>query len=146
MSQAEGNALWTVDQLYGYTAHAGAEQDAETALSHGLKSFEFNPQWLAMQQGVTSRVSRIVSQTQTEISRMSRQSFELRQQVTSEATRKFSNAMMGLLDARDPLSGRELKVDNASNFQWIDVNGRITGTETDTRPSGIDPRLLVTLP
>ena len=52
------------------------------------------------------------------------------------------------LEKAHAVSGRcrEFKVDNAANFRWIDVNGRIIGTQTDTRPAGIDPRLLVTLP
>ena len=142
----QGPGLWTVDQLYGYTASEGSEQEAEAALSQGLKSFEYNPQWVAMQQGITSSVSKIVAQTQAEISRMSMESFEYRQQVSSEATRKFSNAILGVLDARDPATGRELKVDNAANYHWIDVNGKILGTQTDSKPKGIDPRPLVTLP
>ena len=99
-----------------------------------------------MQQGIAMQTSKIVSQTQTEISRMSRSSFENQQRVTSEATRKFSNAMLGLVDARDPATGREMKVDNAANYHWIDNTGRILGTQTDTKPAGIDARLLVTLP
>jgi hypothetical protein len=145
-SMQAGNGIWVVDQLYGYTASPGAEETAAAALSHGLDTFQFNPQWLQMQSNVTMQTSRIVSQTQAEIARMSKSSFEYRQRVNSESTRKFSNAMLGLLDARDPVSGRELKVDNAANYHWIDVNGKITGTTTDTRPVGIDPRQLVTLP
>jgi hypothetical protein len=145
-SQMGNNGIWVVDQLYGYTAAPGAEPGAQAALSRALETFQFNPQWLQMQQGVAMQTSRIVSQTQSEISRMSRSSYEHRQRTTSESTRKFSNAMLGLVDARDPATGRELKVDNAANYHWIDVNGRITGTQTDTRPAGIDPRLLVTLP
>jgi hypothetical protein len=146
LTQMQGNALWVVDQLYGYMASSGAEPQAEATLSQALESFQFNPQWVAMQQGVTSAVSKIVAQTQTEISRMSKESFEYRQKVTSEAARKFSNATLGLVDVRDPATGREFKVDNAADYHWIDVNGRITGTQTDARPMGIDPRLLVTLP
>jgi len=146
MTQTGGNGIWMVDQLYGYTAQGGAEEEAARALSLVLETFQFNPQWLQMQQGVAMQTSKIVSQTQTEISRISRSSFENRQRVTSEATRKFSNAMLGLVDARDPATGREMKVDNAANYHWIDNSGRIIGTQTDTKPAGVDARLLVTLP
>jgi hypothetical protein len=54
--------------------------------------------------------------------------------------------MLGVVDVRDPLTGREFKADNSANFRWIDNNGRIIGTQTDTKPAGIDARLLVTLP
>ena len=146
LTQMPGNALWVVDQLYGYMAAGGAEAQAEAALSHALESCQFNPQWVAMQQGIVGAVSKIVAQTQTEISRMSKESFEYRQRVTSESARKFSNATLGLVDVRDPATGREFKVDNAADYHWIDANGRILGTQTDARPQGIDPRLLVTLP
>jgi hypothetical protein len=145
-TQMGNNGIWVVDQLYGYTSSPAAEQQAEEALRHGLQSFQWNPQWLQMQQGLTMKVSGIVSQTQSEIAKMSKSSFELRQRSTSESMRKWSNAMLGLADAVDPATGRELKVDNAANYHWIDVNGKIAGTLTDTKPAGIDPRLLVTLP
>lgn len=145
-TQMGNNGIWVVDQLYGYMSSPGSEDEAEETLSRGLQSFQWNPQWLRMQQGLAMQVSGIVSQTQTEIAKMSKASFEYRQRSGSESMRKWSNAMLGLLDARDPATGRELKVDNAANYTWIDVNGKITGTLTDTKPAGIDPRMLVTLP
>lgn len=141
-----GMGLWSVDQLYGYTAPAESEQEAEEVLHRGLKTAEINPQWAAMQQGLASSVSKIATQTNAEIARMSRDSFERQQNINSEAMRKWSNAQLGVLDARDPRDGRILKVDNAANYHWIDVNGKIIGTNTDSVPKGIDPRPLVTLP
>jgi hypothetical protein len=146
LTNLTGNGIWAVDSLYGYLATPGGEESAALAMSHGLETFQFNPQWLQMQSNIAMQTSRIVSQTNAEISKMSKSSYEYKQRVNSEAMRKWSNATLGLVDARDPVSGRELKVDNAANYHWIDGNGKITGTQTDTRPAGVDVRMLVTLP
>lgn len=146
VTQTQGNGIWAVDQLYGYVSQAAAEPEAQTALAHGLESFQWNPQWVQMQQGVAMQTSAIVHQTQVAVSGMIKSTHENKSRVDSEVSRKRSNAMLGVLDARDPATGRELKVDNAANFHWIDNSGRIIGTQTNTRPAGVDARLLVTLP
>ncbi len=62
-----------------------------------------------------------------------------------ELARRRSNAILGVEDVVDPLTGREFKVESGSNYYWVDHRERIVGTETDVRPS-LDFRELIRLP
>jgi hypothetical protein len=62
-----------------------------------------------------------------------------------ELSRRRENAILGVEDVVDPVTGRELKVESGSNYYWIDHRGDIVGTQTDTRPN-LDFRELTRLP
>ena len=144
-AQMQGGALWNVEYLYGYMAPQSKQETAQSTLEHLLASFQLNPQWAAMQQNITANTSQIVTQTNEKISSMIMESFEYRNRVNDELSRKWENAILGVEDVIDPLSGRQFKVESGSNYQWIDNRGYVVGTQTDTRP-GFDFRKLVRLP
>lgn len=110
-----------------------------------IKTFEINPQWMALQQNITAQTSRVVHETYEEISKISSQSYWHRQAANDEIARRRSNAILGVVDVVDPASGREYKVESGSNYYWIDPQGRIVGTETYAVPT-IDFRELLQLP
>jgi hypothetical protein len=149
-SLASGSAgmpggIWRVEYLYGYLAAREQAALAQQILSRMLTSYQDNPQWLAMQQNITAATSRIVTQTQQEVSKMISDSFEYRNQVDDEISRRRQNAILGTVDVIDAATGREFKVENSSNYYWLDHRGVIVGTETDTRP-GLDFERMVALP
>lgn len=137
--------IWNVEYLFGYLAPEGKTGTAQDVLGHILQTVQINPQWLAMQQNVAANTSQIVSQTQAAISQTISSSYWSRQQTLDELSRRRSNATLGVLDVVDPATGREIKVENSSNYYWIDHRGTIVGTETHTRPN-LDFRELVQLP
>ena len=49
------------------------------------------------------------------------------------------------MDVVDPATGSSFKVENGSNYYWIDDRGSIVGTDTSTQPS-VDFRQIVALP
>ncbi len=136
---------WNVEYLFGFLAPEAQASLAHGVLDHILGSVQLNPQWVAMQQNITANTSQIVSRTQTEISKSISSSYWSRQQTLDEISRRRSNATLGVLDVVDPLTGRELKVENDSNYYWMDPRGTIVGTQTDTRPN-LDFRQLIQLP
>lgn len=142
---AAPGGLWHVEYLFGYMAAGGKAQLAQSALNHMLASLQVNPQWLAMQQGITANTSQIVSRTQEEISKTITSSYWTRQAVMDEVSRRRSNAILGVVDVVDPETGRQIKVENSSNYYWINPQGMIVGTQTDTRPD-LDFRGLLPLP
>jgi hypothetical protein len=146
-TQAMGMAggLWNVEYLYGYLAPPRRFAEAQQVMNHLLQTIQINPQWMAMQQGITANTSQIVSQTANAISETISQSYWSRQQTMDELSRRRSNATLGVVDVIDTATGREIKVENSSNYYWIDHRGTIVGTETYTRPH-IDFRELVQLP
>jgi hypothetical protein len=146
-TQAAGmpGGLWTVEYLFGFLASEGKATLAQSVLDHMLASVQVNPQWAAMQQNVAANTSQIVSRTQEAISRTISSTYWSRQQTMDELSRRRSNATLGVTDVVDQQTGREIKVENSSNYYWIDHRGTIVGTQTDTRPN-IDFRELTKLP
>jgi hypothetical protein len=137
--------LWNAEYLAGYLAPLAKRPLAQSALDRALRTFQVNPQWAAMQQGITANTSRIVSRTSEEISRIVDDTYWKRQQTMDEIARRRSNATLGVVDVVDPDTGDTRKVESGSNYYWVDQRGTIVGTETDTRPN-LDFRNLMQLP
>ncbi|GIW55442.1 MAG: hypothetical protein KatS3mg082_1846 [Nitrospiraceae bacterium] len=137
--------VWNVQYLFGYLAAREKAEQAQSVLNTMIKSLQLDPQWVAMQQNVTANVSQIVSRTNAEISSIISESYWSRQGTMDELSRRRSNAILGVEDVMDPVTGREIKVESGSSYYWIDQRGTIVGTETDTRPN-IDFRELIRLP
>ena len=138
-------AIWHIEYLYGYLAARDQARQAEQILSHMLSSYQDNPQWMAMQQNVTAASSRIVAETHQEVSKMISDTFANKNRSDDEISRRRQNAILGTVDVVDAATGREFKVENSSNYYWLDNRGAIVGTQTDTNP-GWDFRQLVALP
>jgi hypothetical protein len=138
-------AIWHVEFLYGYVAARGQAAQAEQVLSHMLTTYQENPQWMAMQQNVTAATSHIVTQTQQDVSKMISDTFAYKNQVDDEISRRRQNATLGTVDVIDADTGRPFKVENSSNYYWLDNHGVIAGTQTDTKP-GWDFRQMAALP
>jgi hypothetical protein len=146
-TQAAGmqGGVWNAEHLTGWIAREDKAALAQSVLRHILETAQINPQWAAMQQQITANTSRIVSRTSAEISRMMSDSYWSRQKTMDEIDRRRSNAILGVVDVTDPVTGRELKVENSSNYYWIDHRGTIVGTDTYTKPN-IDFREMIQLP
>jgi hypothetical protein len=141
----DGGAIWNVDQLQGYLSPPERVSQAQAILAHMIGSIRLNPDWVRMQRNVTAATTRIVADTNAHISKIISDSYWSRQASGDEISRKRSNQILGLEDARDPATGRELKVQSGSNYYWIDHRGNIAGTDIHSRPS-LDFRELVRLP
>jgi len=122
-----------VQYLYAYMAPARREAEARSALEHMVSTFRIDPQWEARQQQTTMATSQIAAQTQQHISDGIMKSWEYKNKVDDEISRRRENATLGTVDVISP-SGRQYKVDNSSNYYWIDGDGNILGTQTSTRP------------
>jgi len=144
-TEGYGVGLWHVELLYGYLSASDRVEQAQSVLEYMLKSFQLNPHWVAMQQNITANTSQVVSRTGQEIANIISQSYWNRQGVMDELSRRRSNAILGVEDVIDPVTGREIKVESGSHYYWIDHRGTIVGTDTDTRPA-IDLRELIRLP
>ena len=144
-TQMSGMGLWKVEHLFTALASAEKKDLARDVLVHLIESYQLNPQWAAMQQGITANTSKIVSQTHEEISGIIQSTYENRQRSDDEIGRRRSNAMLGVEDVIDPVTGRELKIESGSNYYWIDHRGTIVGTDTHTLP-GLDFREMIRLP
>jgi len=136
---------WLVQHLAGFLAEAGQESLAQAVGERMLKTFQINPQWMAMQQNITASTGQVVHETHEAISKLSSQSYWYRQAVNDEMARRRSNAILEVVDVVDPVTGEGYKVESGSNYYWIDPQGHIVGTETYAVPA-IDFRELLQLP
>jgi len=142
---SQGTGTWFLEQLYGFLAAAPRAAEAQSVLRHILGSFQVNPQWAAMQQGIAANTSRIVARTSEAISNIISDTYWNRQTVMDEISRRRSNITLGVEDVIDPATGRQIKIESGSEYYWIDHRGTIVGTQTDTRPN-LDFRQLIRLP
>lgn len=145
LTQTGEMGLWKVEHLFTALATREKKDLARDVLVHMIESYQINPQWAAMQQGITANTSKIVSQTHEEISGIIQGAYESRQRSDDEISRRRSNAILGVEDVIDPVTGRELKIESGSNYYWIDHRGTIVGTDTHTLP-GLDFREMIRLP
>lgn len=152
--------LWYFYRLYGYLAAPGREQDAERVAEQASQSFRINPQWQAQQQQIANSAvatdnarsqqiqqqsRQAIQQDQQETSNIIMQGWEQRNQIQDEVSRRQENAILGTLDVVDPETGQSYKIDNYSDYHWMNNSGVIAGNNTGDTP-GPDWRQLVTLP
>jgi hypothetical protein len=141
----DGAGIWSVDQLQGYLTAVARTDQAQAILAHMMQSLRLNPDWVRMQQNITGKVSGIVTETGHHISKVITDGYWGRQAIRAEGDRRRSNQILGVEDVRDPVTGRELKVESGANYYWIDQRGNVVGTTSDSRPN-LDFRELIRLP
>lgn len=131
------SGIWNVTLLAGYLAAAPRADEALAIGTHVLGSLQMNPQWQAMQDGIVSNTSKIVSQANAEISNMISEGYERRRGIRDEMDRRQDNVNRGREDVVDTANGEQLKIESGSNYYWMDNRGDIVGTDTHTVP-GVD--------
>lgn len=152
--------IWYVDALYGFLAAAERGQQAEDVSRHVLQSMGINSNWKqredqiagnAVQQDnarsaeIQARARKAIAEDQQKTSDMIVKGYQARSQVYDEIARKRENAILGTVDVVDPSSGKQYKIDNYSDYHWMNNQGVIAGTKTDNSP-GADWREMITLP
>lgn len=152
--------LWYVYRIYGYLAPAPRQQDAEKVVAQAMQSWQLNPEWQAREsatanaavqqdnmrsQQIQSRARQAIAEDQRQTSEIITKGYEQRQKVYDEISRKRENAILGRVDVVDPETGTRYKVDNYSDYHWMNNERYIAGTNTANSP-GPGWRELVTLP
>ena len=152
--------IWYVDYLYGYLALAEHREQADDISRHILNSMGINAQWkqredqiagYAVEQDnarsaeIQARARRAIAEDQRQTSDIITKGYEARSKVYDEISRKRENAILGTVDVIDPVSGKQYKIDNYSDYHWMNNQGVIAGTKTETSP-GVDWREMISLP
>jgi hypothetical protein len=142
MPSISAGGLWNVQALWGWSASREQAAVANTAIQHLGNTFRINPQWMAASLRHTAEVSRIVTETNAQISQIISDSYWSRQRSLDRTNRKFSDYIRGVQRVRDPDTGEEFEAVAGSNFYWRIPGGQhpfgteSTGVETvlDVRP------------
>jgi hypothetical protein len=147
-------------RLYGYIAAPESEPVAQKVTQQMLDSWRLDLGWLshemqmanaevaqgrAQSQQFQAQTMQAIHQDQQETSDLIVKGYEQRSQVYDNISRQRENAILGQVDVVDPSSGTQYKVDNYSNYHWMNNQGYVAGTGTDSSP-GSDWRELVEQP
>ena len=128
-----------------FEAPQAREAEAAAALVHMATSFQIDQKWAAAQARTTAQQSQILAKELADTSKSISDGYWGRQASLDDISRRRSNATLGVVDVADPATGSSFKVENGSNYYWIDDRGSIVGTDTSTQPS-VDFRQIVALP
>jgi hypothetical protein len=154
------NGIWSVEALYGYIASVERQQQADDISRHVLNSMGINAQWKqrenqiagnavqqdnARSQEIQARARQQIAEDQQKTSDMIVKGYEARSKVYDENGRKEENVILGTVDVVDPSTGKQYKIDNVSDYHWMNNQGVIAGTKTYTSP-GADWHEMITLP
>ncbi len=134
--------MWVLNYLYGFDA---PRENAATALEvtqHLAGSFRVTSQWARMNTGTQGDVSGIIAETGAAISKSVSDGFWNAQRSREKWMNKNEQAILGVEETLDPVTGEKIEIVSGSNYAWIDHRGNVVGTQTDTVPS-IDYRRLL---
>jgi hypothetical protein len=142
MPSISPGGLWYVQGPWGWSAGREQAGIATAAVDQLGRTFRVNPQWMAASLRHTAEVSRIVTETNAQISKIISDSYWSRQRSQDRINRKFSDYIRGVQRVRDPDTGEEFEAVAGSNFYWRVPGGQhpfgtdTTGVETvlDVRP------------
>jgi hypothetical protein len=143
-------SIWFPYRLYGYLAAPGNEEVAGKVTQQMVQSWQLDRSWLAHEaqlannevqqdrarsQQIQAQAQAAIQKDQQETSDMIVKGYEARSRVEDETFRRTDNAILGQMDVVDPNTGTQYKVDNYSNYHWMnDSGGTILGTEGPSNP------------
>jgi len=129
-----GIGMWAVSIVHYWAPEDDLELIAKIA-NEMMLSFKLNETWASIEQkNVAERVG-IINQNGDDIAKIVESTFEYHDQVMDEASRKFSNAILGVEDVYDPDTGEHWTVPSGSNYYWRDVYGNVYSTGSYTPPT-----------
>jgi hypothetical protein len=151
---------WSVEDLYGVFAPPQYMQQARSVGEKITSSFHLDPEWEAREkkisqaavqqdnirsQQIRQRALRAIQDDLHATTDAIVNGYNQRQAVYGEISRKRENAILGTVDVVDPASGKQYKIENYSDYHWMDNQGYIAGTKTADSP-GPGWRQLIDLP
>jgi hypothetical protein len=150
--------MWLVYRLYGYVAFAGREQDGENVLEHMIDSWQFTPEWEALQKSVTNpavppdnvraeeireRAQADIAEDQKQISDMAAKDAEQRQKSFDQIDSKRATAVLGSLDVVDRETGTVYKLNEFSDYHYLSNDAQIGAGGTGRPGSSVRELLAV---
>jgi len=126
--------MWAVSMVHYWAPESDLELVAKIA-NEMMLSFKINDTWASNEQiQVALRVG-IINQMGDDIAKIVKSTFEYRDQVMDEASKKFSNAILGIEDVYDPETGQHWTVPSGSSSYWRDVYGNVYGSGSYAPPT-----------
>ena len=153
-----GGAIWTPAYFSGYLTVPEMASEAAKISEAVLGSLSINARWMQQRnaaaqaavmqdtlrsQQLQAQVLSQIAKTQREVSDTITQGYWQRSRVYDEISRKRENAILGTVDVVNPATGARFKLENSSNFYWMNDQGYKAGTLTHTSPGAGWTEMLV---
>jgi len=136
-----GAGIWFPSLLAGVLSPAPLEGVGEGVMAHMLDSFRINPAWEAAQSQTALDSARIMSGANQHLSSTIMQAWQSRGAALDRAMDADSRARLGIDIYTNPSTGTRYTVENRSSYYWMDPQGQVVGTDTDTPPGADFSRL-----
>lgn len=134
----QGAGLWSPSVLYGFLAPRPLAGIAAGLAAHMLETIAVNPQWAAGQAQTNMAVSRIATETGHAMSSTITQTWEQRGAILNRVMDEDSRVRLGIDIYANPSTGTHYTVENTHQYYWVNPQGAVVGTDTDTPPAGFE--------
>ena len=149
------NNNWTVDYIFSFKSEKG-KLDVNAKLFQTISySFRINPQWFnkysqlveyLIQQQIQQihnigQISKIISQTNNEISDMMMDSYNKRQAVNDEISKNFSQYIRGVDEYYNPVEQKSVELPSGYNNAWANSLGEYIVSDSPGFNPNIDSNL-----
>ena len=132
----QSGVIWYEETIIGFVSPTPLAGVAAGLLAHIVRSVQVNPAWVARQTQTNMDVSRIATQTNRAISDSIMHSWESKGAVMDRIMERGSRARLGIEIYEDAATGTRYTVANTHQFNWINAQGAVVGTDTEDAPSG----------
>lgn len=138
------NTNWAGDYIFSFKAEKGKLDASSKIFQTMVTSFQLNPQWFNKYSQLTEyliqnqiqqirqigEISKIVSQTNNEISDMIMSSYQERQAVYDRLSQDFSQTIRGVENYYDPVNQKTVELPNGYNTGWVNGLGEYVLTDS----------------
>ncbi len=142
--QAAGNmCIQTGERVHGIRAASGRLDESTRVMQAMVTSVRVNPQWFNQYQQVcqalhnmqmqkirtAGQISRIISESNREISDMMHESWQRRQESEDRIARKWTQAFRGVETYYNPIDQRPVELPSGYRHAWVSGNGEVVLTD-----------------
>lgn len=136
------NAIWNVAYLLAYLAPTSHENEAAIALRHAAATYRTDDAWAARAGQAALATSRAMEQSQQQIGALIAQRSQNSDTEFNAIDNYDQKAVRGEQTVTDPVLGQTFSIDDRYEYNWIDHDGNIVGSDTSASP-GMDWRQLI---
>lgn len=128
-----GGLIWNAS-YFVFAAPQGQLDEVLEVYSLALPTYRPNPDFLLGRIKQAGAVSSITTQTSAEIRAIYGQAFANQQESQSRISEKWSEAILGTMDVRNPRTGAQTTVSSDFRFWWTDGLGNVIATNNEGSP------------
>ncbi|MFH0986772.1 MAG: hypothetical protein V1911_01845 [Candidatus Micrarchaeota archaeon] len=127
--EMSGTGMWAVSLVHYWAPESEIEHTAKIA-DRIFNSFVLNETWTSVEQQMVAIRVGIINAAGDDIANIIKSTFEMRDSVLDETSKKFSNAILGVEDVYDPETGEHWQVPAGADEYWKHFGEAVAATST----------------